>query len=51
MILGIYDEAKVIEAAGVPEGQKVSALIPVGYPAEEPQAPKRKEVADLLTVK
>lgn len=51
VILGIYDEAKVIEAAGVPEGQKVSALIPVGYPAEEPQAPKRKEVADLLTVK
>ncbi len=51
VILGIYDEAKVAEIAGVPEGQKVSALIPVGHPAEEPQAPKRKEVADLLTIK
>lgn len=51
VILGIYDEAKVSEIAGVPEGQKVSALIPVGYPAEEPQPPKRKDVADLLTVK
>lgn len=51
VILGVYDEAKVSELAGVPEGQKVSALIPIGVPAEEPQAPKRKEVADLLTVK
>ena len=51
VILGVYDEAKVIEIAGIPEGQKVSALIPVGVPAEDPQAPKRKEVADLLTVK
>ena len=46
----MYDEAKVSEIAGVPEGQKVSALIPIGVPAEEPQAPKRKEVTDLLTV-
>ena len=51
VILGIYDEAKVIDIAGVPEGQKVSALIPVGVPAEEPQPPKRKEVSDLLIVK
>ena len=50
VILGVYDEAKVSEIAGVPEGQKVSALIPIGVPAEEPQAPKRKEVTDLLTV-
>ena len=46
----MYDEAKVSEIAGVPEGQKISALIPIGYPNEEPQAPKRKETADLLTV-
>ena len=50
VILGVYDEAKVKEIAGVPEGQKVSALIPIGYPNEEPQAPRRKETADLLTV-
>ena len=47
----MYDEAKVIEIAGIPEGEKVSALIPVGVPNEDPQAPKRKEVADLLRVK
>lgn len=51
VILGVYDEAKVSEIAGVPEGQKISALIPIGVPSEEPQAPKRKETVDLLTVK
>ena len=51
VIMGIYDEAVVQGLAGVPEGQKVSALISLGRAAEEPQAPKRKEVADLLTVK
>ncbi len=51
VIMGIYDEKKVIEALGVPEGQSVSALIALGHPAEEPQAPKRKEVDDLLTIR
>ena len=51
VIMGIYDEKKVIDILGVPEGQSVSSLIALGHPAEEPQAPKRKEVADLLTVK
>lgn len=50
VILGIYDEEKIREIAGVPEGQKVSAIIPIGYANEEPQAPRRKETADLLTV-
>lgn len=51
VIMGIYDEKKVIDILSVPEGQSVSSLIALGHPAEEPQAPKRKEVADLLTVK
>lgn len=29
----------------------VACLMPLGYPAEEPSAPKRKEVAELLTIK
>ncbi len=49
--MGIYDEDKVKEILEIPEGQSVSALVALGYPAEEPQAPKRKEVADLLTVR
>ncbi|MCR5486909.1 MAG: nitroreductase family protein [Lachnospiraceae bacterium] len=51
VIMGIFDEAKIIQVLDVPEGQSVSALIALGYPAEEPQAPKRKEVDDLLTIR
>ena len=50
VIMGIFDEEKVKEVIGVPEGQSVSALVAIGYAAEEPQAPKRKSADDLLTV-
>lgn len=49
VIMGIYDEQKVIDTLNIPEGQSVSALVALGYPAEEPVAPKRKEVEQLLT--
>ena len=43
VILGIFDDAKVAEAIGLPEGQKVAALIPMGYPEGDAwQRPKRK---------
>lgn len=48
VILGIFDEIKVAEIISLPEGQKVAALMVVGYPAEEPAAPKRKTVEDLV---
>jgi nitroreductase len=48
VILGIFDEHKVAEIIGLDEGQKVSALIAIGYPDEEPAAPKRKGVDDLV---
>ena len=51
VIMGIFDENKVAEVIELPEGQSVSALIAIGYPAEEPAAPRRKTAEDLLTVK
>ena len=51
VIMGIFDEEKVKEVIGVPEDQSVSALVALGYAADEPQAPKRKCADDLLTVK
>jgi nitroreductase len=48
VILGLYDD-NAPEVIGVPEGQELIALIPIGYPAESPAAPRRKEVADLLS--
>lgn len=51
VIMGIFDENKVAEVVGVPEGQSVSALVAIGYAAEEPTAPRRKSAEELLTVK
>lgn len=49
VIMGVFDEAKVAEVLDIPEGQIVSALIALGYPAQSPEAPKRKSVSDLLS--
>ena len=49
--MGIFDEAKVAEIVGVPEGQSVSALIALGYADEEPKMPPRKSTDDLLSFK
>ena len=49
VIMGIYDEAQVKEVVGVPEGESVAALIALGYPDEEPVAPKRKELEKVLS--
>lgn len=51
VVLGIFDEKKLAELLELPEGMGVACLMPLGYPAEEPAAPKRKEAADLLSVK
>ena len=51
VVLGIFEDKKVAELLELPEGMGVACLMPLGYPAEEPAAPKRKEVVDLLTIK
>ncbi|MCI8645649.1 MAG: nitroreductase [Firmicutes bacterium] len=49
VIMGIFDENKVSEVIPVPEGQQVAALVALGYPDEEPKAPKRKSAEELVT--
>ena len=51
VILGLFDVAEASSLLDIPDTQELVALIPIGYPAEEPQAPKRKAVTDLLTYK
>lgn len=51
VILGIFDSAKAASILEVPEDRDLIALIPIGYPDEEPAAPKRKPVEELLTYK
>ena len=50
VILGIFDEEKVARAISLPEGQKVAALIAMGYPeGESPAVPRRKEAEELVS--
>lgn len=51
VIMGIFDEAKAASYLEIPEGNELCALIPIGYPAENPTAPKRKAVDELLFYK
>ena len=51
VIMGIFDEGKAASLLEVPEERELVALIPIGYPAESPAAPKRKSVEELLSFK
>ena len=48
VIVGLFDHNKVKEILSVPEGHEIVALIPIGYPAQTPSAPRRKEIGDFL---
>lgn len=48
-IMGIFDEDKVAETINLPEGMKVAALIAMGYPDENPDAPARKDTKDIIS--
>jgi len=48
VIMGIFD-TNIGELLNVPEDREVVNLICVGYPDEEPEAPRRKTVEDLIT--
>ena len=48
VVMGIFDTEKITKLANIPEEQKLSALVAIGYPDERPNMPKRKEAANLL---
>lgn len=51
VIMGIFDQEEASKVLEIPEDRELIALIPIGYPAESPAAPKRKSVEDLLSYK
>lgn len=51
VILGIFDSNKAASLLELSDDRELVTLIPVGYPAEEPVAPKRKPVDELLSYK
>jgi nitroreductase len=46
--IGAYDQGRVRDILGVPEGQKVVILMPVGYPADVPVEKTRKSLEELV---
>lgn len=49
VIMGIFDQKEASELLQIPDDRDLIALIPIGYPAESPTAPRRKSVEDLLS--
>ena len=49
VIMGLFDEEDAAKLLELPEDRELAALIPIGYPAESPAAPKRKPVEQLLS--
>ncbi|MBL7204077.1 MAG: nitroreductase family protein [Desulfobacteraceae bacterium] len=46
VIMGLFDHDRIGEELGVPEGFELVSLIPVGYPAKDSAAPKRREISE-----
>lgn len=46
--VGAFDEEAVRRAIGAPEAHRPVAILPVGYPAEQPQATPRRSLSELV---
>jgi len=46
VIAGLFDHNRAKEILDVPEGYELVTLIPLGYPAKDPEAPKRREISE-----
>lgn len=47
--LGSYDENKVKEVLGIPEGVRIVAITPLGYPNESPAPRPRKQLNEIIS--
>jgi len=50
VIVGLFDQEKAADIVNVPDGYELVSLIPMGYPAKKPSAPKRREVREFLHI-
>ncbi len=46
--VGLFDARRAAEALGVPGNMTVVLMLPLGYPAETPAAPRRKELGEIV---
>lgn len=48
VVIGLFDHKKAEEILGLPQNVEVVAMTPLGYPAAQSVAPKRKEVSEFV---
>jgi nitroreductase len=48
VIIGLFDHKKAEEILGIPQNVEVVAMTPLGYPAVQRSAPKRKGVSEFV---
>jgi len=48
VVVGMFDHKKVEEILGVPQNVEVVAMTPLGYPASEGSATRRKEISEFI---
>jgi len=46
VIVGLFDHDQAAKVLKVPQGHELVAIIPLGYPAQTPKAPKRKAIEE-----
>jgi nitroreductase len=46
--VGLFDAREVARLLELPDNVVVVEMTPLGYPNEEPTAPRRKELADIV---
>jgi len=48
VVVGLFDHKKAEEILGLPQNVEVVAMTPLGYPAAQAGAPRRKEVSEFV---
>lgn len=48
VIVGLFDHNRAGKALNLPQLHEVVSLIPIGYPAKTPSAPRRRETAEFI---
>jgi nitroreductase len=46
VVVGLFDHDRARQVLQVPDSYELVALIPIGYPARHPEAPKRRDVSE-----
>ncbi|MCF8040274.1 MAG: nitroreductase family protein [Desulfohalobiaceae bacterium] len=48
VVVGLFDHDKAKEALAIPDGYELPVLVPLGYPAQSPKPPQRRDIEEFL---